>query len=693
MRFDDLLDRLAGPEDVVRDLRDALADRGLLAEPGAPRDDSGDASFDNQWLADPLFADEVSILRTVLEHSPLEVFVKDRESRFIYWSELSRRGQRGMSSEELLGKTDFDILADEALARRHYEEEQEILATGRGFVNREYHVAEGTDGEVCFLSTKVPIRDGDGRIVGLLGINNYVTELRQKDAALRAAEREKAAMLDGITDHVVYMDTQRRIIWANRAYATHMGASLDEISGRACPHRHADMCPECPFDEAVATGSLVSREVYPADGTVWTMNAHPVKDEDGRVVGVVEISRDVTAHHQALAEREQLQAAMQRSQRMESIGVLAGGIAHDLNDIMAPILGYAELMLIDEFGERERRRRLEEIVASARRARELINQVLAFAGREDGRAGHTTAQSVIREAMRLLRTSLPSMIEIREDVDQRCGAVEIGAAEVHQILVGLCAKAAHAMRHGGGVLTVSLSQTTIDETLAEQLGARGPGQYVRLSVTDMGEGSDGPVEAADLGEPLGSLAEDGLSTVRRIAAAHGGGVNAYSHRSEGTIVHVYLPLAPTHDSSAPPTPHEAAPGNERIMVVDDEPAVTLMASEMLSALGYSVAAYNDSREALRVFRRDPESIDLLVTDQAMPHLTGRELVASVHALRHDLPVVVSSGFAFELSEDAEEAGIVSLLPKPYSMAELARVIRASLDGPVAHGSGGGEGWS
>ncbi|MBD3174806.1 MAG: response regulator [Armatimonadia bacterium] len=473
-------------------------------------------------------------------------------------------------------------------------------------------------------------------------------------------------ILDSITDHIVVKDTDRRILWANAAFADYMGQDRQALVGLLCPHRGHERCADCPFDDVVTSGRPVSTVVRTDKMVDWDVTAYPIIDDAGSVVGVVEVSRDITQDRLAEREQEQRRAEMARTQRMESIGRLAGGVAHDLSNVVSPILGYAELMLRQDPGEEVRRRRLGEIATAARRARELIAQVLTFAHGDESAAEATDMPAAIEQAMGLMQSTLPPTVEPRYELADQPLMAAIPPGLTNQLVVGVCAAVAEAMEPTGGVITIGLSQASVSHDLGRTLGLPGLGPYARVTVaTDPHGGSAG-------------TPEPDLRTLRQLIADRGGAVTAYRDGSGGITTHLYLPLV--DDATGP---HAGAPvqqhaGDEKLLVVDDEPSVTLMASEMLRALGYSVTTASDPREALRLLRRDPSAVDLIMTDQAMPHMTGLELASNVRVLRQDLPVIISTGvMGVEGLVDAAED--YAFLAKPYSMGELAAAVRRCLD--------------
>lgn len=508
--------------------------------------------------------------------------------------------------------------------------------------------------------------------------------LRRTNEALMASEREKAAILDSIPDHVLYMDADCRVVWANRAVADSLGVAPETIAGSPCPLRDSPQCDMCPVTRALERGEMQSGEAVTEGGEVWAIRAYPVRDASSAIAGIVRVSRDLTEQRRAEADRRRREEQAQRGQRLESIGVLAGGIAHDFNNILATMMGFGELAYLDAAEGSDDHRRLEQVLQAGRRARDLISQILMFSRQHESQPVCVSLQPIVKESLKFLRASLPSTLEFREEIDSECGEVVIDPTQFHQVVMNLCTNAGHAMG-SSGTLDVRLSEVDVDEGLARQLAVPRPGRYARLTVSDTGVGMDQATQDR-IFEPFFSTKPEGegtglgLSTAHGIVSAHGGGITVYSELGVGSTFHVYLPRAQGEGEVAEAVDEAAPLGSERILVVDDEPAVTAMAAETLRVLGYRVDEYTDSRDALRAFRDAPEAYDLVLTDHTMPHFTGTQLLASMRFLRPELPVVIATGLQPRAVRALADIGnAATVLTKPYSVAELAQAIRDALD--------------
>jgi signal transduction histidine kinase/ActR/RegA family two-component response regulator len=404
---------------------------------------------------------------------------------------------------------------------------------------------------------------------------------------------------------------------------------------------------------------------------------------DGRPHYVTSIV-DLRSLKAAEAERKALEARLHQSQRLESIGTLAGGIAHDFNNMLASIMGFTELSIDDVRDNAGAVANLHEVLKAGRRAKELIQQILAFSRERDQDFRPMAMRPVINEALKLLRASLPTTVEIQsalEKIDPIMG----DPTQIHQVLMNLATNAGHSMRASGGQLEVSLSQRQLKRDAVPGQPDLPPGRYALLEVTDTGCGMSAAVleriydpffTTKDKSEGTGL----GLSVVHGIVKSHQGAVTVESSPGRGTTFRIYLPtiqqLATTEAATAPVCPT----GSEHILVVDDEPQVLKMCASVLERLGYRVTARGNPSDALRLFCRQPQGFDLLLTDLTMPALTGDQLAGEVHRYRAELPVILFTGFSESLSKAAcRQAGIHTVISKPILRHELAAAVRQALD--------------
>ena len=377
---------------------------------------------------------------------------------------------------------------------------------------------------------------------------------------------------------------------------------------------------------------------------------------------------------------------LQQVLKIQAIGTLAGGIAHDFNNILFPIMGYTELTMDEVSEESVAHKNLEEILKAANRAKGLVQQILAFSRQSGQERKPVKVQYIIKEALNLLRASIPASIEIIHNIDDDCNPVMGDATQIHQVIMNLCTNAYQAMQDKGGKLEVILSEVDIgyEETI-EKIGMQ-PGKHLQLTVKDEGCGMDASV-LERIFEPYYTTKEQGkgtglgLSVIHGIIKNHRGDITVASSPRKGTTFQVYLPLIEDADGVTEFEPSNgAAKGNERILLIDDEEQIISMEQQMLENLGYQVTARTDSVEALDEFAKQPQNYDLVITDMTMPHMTGDELAQKLLDIKPDIPVILCTGFNEDITEEkALSMGIQKFVMKPVIKNDLATTIRTVLD--------------
>jgi PAS domain S-box-containing protein len=425
------------------------------------------------------------------------------------------------------------------------------------------------------------------------------------------------------------------------------------------------------------------------DGSeIWVSNSTRAHfDQEGKVSRYDGIVQDISARKQAEAERKKLEGQLRQSQKMESIGTLAGGIAHDFNNILYPLIGFAEMLQEDLPLNSPEQDSIAEVLKAAFRARDLVKQILAFSRQGNQLLEPIRLQPVLREALKLLKSSLPKTIDIQIDIHSDCGMVVSDDGLIHQVVMNLVTNAYHAMQESGGQLTVGLEEIEIESLpIGSGSVALLPGKYARLKVMDTGKGIQKEV-MDKIFDPYFSTKETGkgtglgLSIVQGIVKTCKGDIQVYSEPDKGTQVYVYLPIMEKgriNDRSDPSEPIQG--GTERILLVDDEPAIVKMEQQVLERLGYDVSSWAGSMEALDGFKADPHKFDLIISDMTMPNMTGIQLSNEIKAIRPDIPVIICTGFSDQINqENSRELGIQGYVLKPVIQREIAKLIRDVLE--------------
>lgn len=508
-------------------------------------------------------------------------------------------------------------------------------------------------------------------------------EVARQTEAYRASEARLKAVLDSLHESFLLLfDSEGRVTQAlgSRSLLERHGVDLDTLMSGAFPAMFSEKDQEwhratvLRVYEKGEPVSGVTRVKFPL-GVAWLDCAYtPVRRPDGTVESVLGFARDVTGRRQAEKEKARLEAQLRQSQKMEALGTLAGGIAHDFNNMLAVILGFCDIALADTSG-RATENALLEINVAGRRAAELVKQILTFSRRSDVERGPLELAPVIKEALRLLRASIPSNIEIGQDI-ARVGSVLANPGQIHQVILNLGSNAYHAMRpQESGRLTVTLSQARAIDLARNAVPM---GDYVHLRMADTGPGI--PADVAEhifepffTTKPPGEGTGMGLAIVHGIVTQYGGAIRLNRADGGGAAFDIFLPRLPS-DQPQPIEALAAAPrGSGHVMVVDDEPSCMLLGQLLLEDCGYTVESFSSSREALARFRESPAEFDLLVTDQVMPHLSGLSLARAVQFLRPGLPVLLVSGAA-DLPQGEEpyrNTGIREVLSKPLDTHALA----------------------
>jgi nitrogen-specific signal transduction histidine kinase len=399
---------------------------------------------------------------------------------------------------------------------------------------------------------------------------------------------------------------------------------------------------------------------------------------------------DITELKQAEAQQRALEAQLRESQKMEAIGTLAGGVAHDFNNLLAAILGNLALAREDVGPDHVAQESLTEINRAAIRARQLVQQILAFSRRQTQELQRQPLRPLVDEALGLMRSLLPAGVRLHTRLGDAAMPVLADATQVQQVIMNLCTNAWQAMGRQPGDITVALRSAQVDASLALQLGGITPGAYVCLSVADNGPGMEAETQRR-IFEPFfttkapGSGTGLGLSVVHGIVKAHHGAITVHSAPGEGARFDVYLPLTSAAGAAdalppAPPPAPTPADAGRHIVYVDDYEALVFLAGRLLRKQGFRVSTFVSGADALAWMRGSDDPVDLLVTDQNMPGLSGVELAQAVRALRPGQRVAIVSGHVNEqLLQDARAVGVSDVLGKQDSMDALAVAVRDLLD--------------
>ncbi len=512
--------------------------------------------------------------------------------------------------------------------------------------------------------------------------------------ALEQSSDEWMRAFDAIRDCVLILDTDLFILKANRAASLVLGRDRDQIKGIHCHQLFADRetpCPGCPTLDVRRDGRPHEVEIEQSFvGRTFLVSCAPISVE-GELVGFVYTAKDIS--HQRNLERQLVQV-----QKMEAIATLAGGIAHDFNNILGAILGNADLLLYrlprgEEDGARggdpslgfpEIAEHVQAIKRAGTRAKELVSQILAFSRQSTSRRRNVIITPVVKEAAKLLHSSLPAYIEVKTDIATDIGQIYADPTQVHQVLMNLCTNAAQAIGDRPGTILISLREVEAGPEERLRCPELKEGRYVVLTVKDTGRGMSAEVmerifdpffTTRQVGEGTGM----GLAVLHGIVVAHDGAIDVQSEEGRGTVFSVYFPRVDDAEATETDTITAMPRGTETILFVDDEEDIVRMRTRMLEFLGYTVLAATSPEEALALLGNGDRRVDLVITDHSMPRMSGLQLAAEITKIQGDLPIILCSGYSEAVTtEDARKVGIRRFLTKPLDMRLLATAIRELL---------------
>ena len=510
--------------------------------------------------------------------------------------------------------------------------------------------------------------------------------------ALMASTNRYKTLFESAGDAIFVMDFKGQIIDGNRVACEQLHISHHDLLNKTTMDiispEHAPFWPERMDELRRLRHIIFETALVSSEGKILPVETSCRAIEYDNKPAVLTIARDITERIQSDREKAKLRAQLRQAQKMEAIGTLAGGIAHDFNNILQSIFGYTEIAGLQLSQGKTPTEALDNILTASQRAKGLINQILSFSRQTEQEKQPVQINLIVKEVLKLIRASLPSTIEICGHNLNHGAVVEADPIQIHQILMNMCTNAHHAMREKGGKLEISLVTCEIDNDKAAQLGGIKPGAYLELRIQDTGHGI--PREYIDrIFDPYFTSKEKGegtglgLAVVHGIVSSHGGAIAVESKIDEGTTFHIYFPerqhSARTEERPQPVTP-DTYHGHERILFVDDEPALVDIGQEILKTLGYQVETTTSSLDAIERIKAAPDRFDLLISDLTMPKMTGEVLAREAMRIRPDLPIILFTGYSDIVSRERfAELGIKDCLMKPLTRKDLAQSIRRVLD--------------
>ncbi len=621
------------------------------------------------------------MLKSVFQAAPVGIGLV--RNRIIEWTNEKMTEMTGYLPEELQDRSAKMLYPDEEEFERVGRVKHPLVkAFGVGAIEARW---KRKDGRILPVLINSAALKPDDLTSGLVFTALDITARKATEEALRQSEESYRTLVEDTLDGYFICDmSSGKFLFLNQRSCAMCGYGMDEglslaiwdvistkdhqaisdrikarLKGKALDHkRHT-------YTALRKNGSTFRAEILTSLVNYQGKSA---------IQGVI---RDITEH-------ERLQAQLQQTQRIDAIGTLAGGIAHDFNNILGIIIGNCDLAEMEIPNRSTTRYNLEEIRKACLRAKDMVMQILTFSRKTDYDMKPVSISSVIKESLKLVRASIPTTIEIHHGISEETDTILGDATQINQVLINLCTNASHAMRKNGGTLEVQLKNVQVSPGRAEKTQDFKAGRYVMLTVRDTGHGISPDIKdkifdpyftTKEVGEGSGM----GLAVVHGIVNALGGAISVQSSPGRGTTFHVYLK---SYEGQTEPDEKPAQPvpgGHGRVLLVDDEEAIAELGKMTLERLGYSVEAKTSSLEALEVFRNNPHRFDVIITDQTMPHMTGKTLAVEVMALRNDIPIILCTGYSEMIDEDeAKKIGIREYASKPLAMNELARLIKKVL---------------
>ncbi len=527
------------------------------------------------------------------------------------------------------------------------------------------------------------------KIVGQVFAN--ALENKKTRQALQESEERLRIVFETFPDPVTIIEAEDgRCVDVNSAFTRLTGWSSTEVIGKTAAE--VDI-----WENPAARQKLIAG--ISQKGKVENLEAR-FRLKDGRLITalmsavlirlkdrphILTITRDISELKFAQEEREQLKNQLIQAQKMEAIGTLAGGIAHDFNNILGAIIGYAEMALYDTRPDSMEHYNTEQVLKAGHRAKDLVRQILAFSRKSEQDKKIISIRPIINEALRLLRASLPTTIEIKKHIESNLDAIYADPTQIHQVMINLGTNAAHAMADTGGILRVSLQNIDLTAKTARLYPDLSAGPYVKLSISDTGQGMD-TLTMERIFDPYFTTKEHdkgtgmGLAVVHGIIKGHGGSIQVNSTPGEGSRFDILFPIIENQSVSETEEIKALPTGVECILLIDDEHSLIDLGQNMLKKLGYRVETWTRPVEALEAFRADPHKFDLVISDMTMPGMTGDILAAELRQIRADIPIIICTGYSERIDEyRAEALGIQGLIMKPFTIRILAKAVREVLD--------------
>jgi PAS domain S-box-containing protein len=629
--------------------------------------------------------------RILVNTIPDLIWLKDADGVFLNCNKTFER-YFGAKEADIVGKTDYDFV-DKELADFFREHDRKAMAVGKPSSNEEW-ITFADDGQRALLyTTKIPMHDSKGRLIGVLGVGRDITDLKRAEQELRESRKQYLDLVEETPDLITRVDVEGRLLFVNHAALDIFGLAPEECIGRLAfdfihpEDRETTIKAFQSWLKGSENFTHENRQVA-IDGRMHHMTwaIHVEKDEAGNISGLAGAARDITDLKWAEEEKTKLESQLHQAQKMESVGSLAGGVAHDFNNMLGVILGHASLALLKLDPAYPLHGHLEQIRKAAERSAELTQQLLTFARKQTIAPKVLDLNDSVASMLKMLQRLIGERIQITWQPAADLWLIKIDPSQINQILTNLCVNARDSIGDIG-IITIETGNSTIDVDYCANRMDVLPGDYVRLVVSDNGCGMDNETmqrifEPFFTTKEMGKGTGLGLATVFGIVMQNNGCVNVYSEPGLGSTFTINLPR---HVGNTWEVPKEgldlpAPRGQETILLVEDEMAILDMASMILSEQGYTVLQANTPGEAIRLAKEHVGKIGLLITDVIMPEMNGKDLAHNLQSLHPQLKCLFMSGYTADaIARHGVLDDGVNFIQKPFSLTDLAFKVRELLD--------------
>jgi len=654
--------------------------------------------IDERKRAEGRLVDAEEQYRSLFDTSTNAILIRNRAGIITMANRAAATLLNAEKLDDLIGRNYLDLVhpEDRLLSVQRIEKIFEMAAGPSGSVQKEMETIRPREHRMVSLAGGIIDVESTGVAFSykeeffIQGIFRDITERKQAEEKLRETERKYRELAESLPQVIFEIDSNGKLVYLNQTGYELFGYSPEDVAnGFSVLEAFVPDDRERVVQDILTSiqGRRLGRQEYTAvkkSGAQFPVAVHANRVlEDQTTTGLRGILIDLTPTRIAEEEKKKLENQLQQAQKMEAIGALAGGIAHDFNNILSAIIGYTELAMLNE-GAEHCADELKEALAAANRAKDLVNQILAFSRQTAEDRMPVRVALIVKEAVKFLRATIPSTIEIKARIDERSGAVLANSVELHQIIMNLFTNAQHALGERAGLVEVEVQGAEIDAAQKSDLIGMQAGACVRISVRDTGSGMS-PEVMERIFDPYFTTKEKGVGTGLGLAVVHGivkkygGAIQVESKPGQGTVFHVFLPKA---DVAAPTQTELTKPimgGSEKVLLVDDEQMLASVGQQALQRLGYEVVSRTSPIEALELFKAKPGHFDVVITDQTMPGMTGDALARELMNIRPGIPVIICTGYSQAIdAERAATIGIKAFVMKPILIHDLADAVRKAL---------------